>query len=378
VSSVKILLTNFHNGRGGGHDTYVVSIARALAARHEVVVGAPKTSRLLQHASAVADIRALPMEFPAKLKELGRFIGAIRELRALLKRERFDVVHVNGSPDHRLLLLATLFSRAWRPYIVFTKHNTIRIKRDFMTKLKARRATHHVIAVSKPAAQLVEGSVYADCGMSVIANGVDVDFYAPIEDAVAIDRRERLFGAAHAGKLVVGTITGFDWYKGTMDMVAAVAALPEDERRQVVLVVVGTEPNDEQRQIIESLNMSENLVIAGFTEDVRDYIAAFDAGFIVSYAIESISFACREMMSMARPVLVTRYASLPENVDDGVNGWIVEPRDTQAMTAKLRAMLANRHRLPAMGASARVKAEREFCNSKFIRETEEVYARAAA
>src|ERR1700748_1488382 len=132
---MKILLTNFHKGRGGGHDTYVVSIARALAARHEVFVGAPKTSRLLQHVRGVAKIRAWTRDFPAKLKELGRFVGAIRELRALLERERFDVVHVNGSPDHRLLLLATLFSRAWRPYIVFTKHNTIRIKRDFMTKL---------------------------------------------------------------------------------------------------------------------------------------------------------------------------------------------------------------------------------------------------
>ena len=186
---MKILLTNFHKGRGGGHDTYVVSIARGLAARHEVFVGAPKTSRLLQHASGVANIRALPMEFPAKLKELGRFVGAIRELRALLKRERFDVVHVNGSPDHRLVLLATLFASFKRPYCVYTKHNTIRVKRDFMTKLKARRATHHVIAVSKPAAQLLEGSVYADCGLSVIPNGVDIHFYAPFDDAAAARRR---------------------------------------------------------------------------------------------------------------------------------------------------------------------------------------------
>ncbi|ALL66047.1 Glycosyltransferase [Paraburkholderia caribensis MBA4] len=375
---MKILLTNFHTGRGGGHDTYVVTIARALAARHEVFVGAPKTSRLLQHASGVANIRALPIEFPAKLKELGRLVGAIRELRALLERERFDVVHVNGSPDHRLVLLATLFASFKRPYCVYTKHNTIRVKRDFMTKLKARRATHHVIAVSKPAAQLLEGSVYADCGVSVIPNGVDIHFYAPFDDAAAARRRDALLGARHAGKLVVGTITGFDWYKGTMDMVAAVAALPEDLREQIVLVVVGTEPDDEQRKVIEALNMDEHLLISGFTDDVRDYIATFDAGFMVSYAVESSSFACREMMAMGRPVLVTRYASLPENVDDDVDGWIVEPRDTQTMTARLRTMLANRGQLPAMGRNARAKAEREFCNSKFIQETEEVYVRAAA
>ncbi len=206
---MKILATNFRNGRGGGHDTYVVWIARAFAARHEVFVGAPKTSRLLQHARAVSNIRAL------------------------LMRERCDVVHMNGSPAHRLVMLATLFSPFKRPSFVYTKHNTICVKRDFVTKLKARRATHHVIAVSKPAAKLLEGSVYADCGMSAMANGVDIDFYTPFDDALAARKRDALFGAVHAGKLVVGAITGFDWYKGTMDMVAAVAALPEELRSRV-------------------------------------------------------------------------------------------------------------------------------------------------
>ncbi|MEM5366548.1 hypothetical protein V4C53_10940 [Paraburkholderia azotifigens] len=48
------------------------------------------------------------------------------------------------------------------------------------------------------------------------------------------------------------------------------------------------------------------------------------------------------------------------------------------MTERLHTMLANRNRLAAMGRSARAKAELEFGNSKFIRETEEVYVRAAA
>ncbi len=45
--------------------------------------------------------------------------------------------------------------------------------------------------------------------------------------------------------------------------------------------------------------MNDNLLITGFTDDVRGYVATFDVGFMVSYAVESSSFACREMMSMA-------------------------------------------------------------------------------
>ncbi|MEM5366547.1 hypothetical protein V4C53_10935 [Paraburkholderia azotifigens] len=45
--------------------------------------------------------------------------------------------------------------------------------------------------------------------------------------------------------------------------------------------------------------MNDNLLITGFTDDVRGYVATFDVGFMVSYAVESSSFACREMMSTA-------------------------------------------------------------------------------
>ena len=48
---MKMLYTNFHDGDGGGHTTYVVALARGLAARHEVHVAAPASSRLLREAA---------------------------------------------------------------------------------------------------------------------------------------------------------------------------------------------------------------------------------------------------------------------------------------------------------------------------------------
>ncbi|HWT16673.1 MAG TPA: glycosyltransferase family 1 protein, partial [Patescibacteria group bacterium] len=43
---MRILLTNFHETDGGGHTTYVLSLAGGLATRHEVTVAAPPGSRL--------------------------------------------------------------------------------------------------------------------------------------------------------------------------------------------------------------------------------------------------------------------------------------------------------------------------------------------
>ncbi|MDR5731532.1 glycosyltransferase family 4 protein [Caballeronia sp. LZ025] len=374
---MKILLTNFHDGRGGGHDTYIVAIARALSVRHQVFIAAPGSSRLFDHARALPGVTAVPMSFPAKIKDFPRMRAAWRTLRTLIECERFDVIHANGSPDHRLLLLVMLWWKKPRPGIVFTKHNSIAIKRDFLTRLRATLATDEVIAVADSTAELVRGSVYGHCPLTVVKNGVDLVKFAPRDTAVAAVKRERMLGKECAKRLVIGTISGFDSYKGTMDMIAAVAALPADLRAQVMVVVVGTEPNDEQEQIIDSLRMQDHVHVAGFVENVADYIATFDVGFVLSFAVETVSFACREMMAMAKPVIVTSYAGLPENVDDGENGWIVEPRDVEALSATLRSIIAARSQLPAIGARAYVKAISEFSDERFIHATEAVYRRVA-
>lgn len=370
---MKILLTNFHYGRGGGHDTYIGVIARGLAGRHQVYVAAPATSRLYAHASAIPNVTALPLEFPAKLKEVRRMVPAWRALRALLERERFDIVHVNGSPDHRLVMFSMMGMKGPRPRVVWTKHNSIAIKRDFLTRVRATRATDVVIAVSDSTADFVNASVYGGKPVTVVKNGVDIEAFQPASAADVAQARAMLLGEAQAGKLVVGTVTGFDWYKGTMDMVAAVAALPAAQREQFVVVVVGIEPNEAQWREIDALGMREQVRVAGFVEDVKSYIRAFDVGFVVSYAVETVSFACREMMAMAKPVIVTRYAGLPENIDDGADGWIVPPHDPAALAQTLARILAERDALGSMGRRARMKAEREFSLADFINQTERVY-----
>jgi glycosyltransferase involved in cell wall biosynthesis len=109
--------------------------------------------------------------------------------------------------------------------------------------------------------------------------------------------------------------------------------------------------------------------------DVRPVVAALDAGFVLSHDVETISFACREMMAMGKPVLLTDYAGLPENVAPGREGWVVPVRDQAALAQALQRMLEQRERLPTMGAAARARAVAEFGMGAFIAKTEGIYRR---
>jgi glycosyltransferase involved in cell wall biosynthesis len=142
----------------------------------------------------------------------------------------------------------------------------------------------------------------------------------------------------------------------------------------VSVLLCGKPPSPKQTARIDALGLQNQVHFAGMLDDVRPAIAVIDAGFVLSYAVETISFACREMMAMAKPVLVSDYAGLPENIDADVDGWVVPVRDRNAIAAAVSRMLDARDRLPAMGAAARRKAVSDFGLAAFIAATEAVYA----
>ena len=95
-------------------------------------------------------------------------------------------------------------------------------------------------------------------------------------------------------------------------------------------------------------------------KDTREIVSLADIGFVLSYGVETISYACREMMSMGKPVLASDYAGLPENIDDGINGWIVKTYDVNSIFSKLKEILRNIDGLDRFSLSARKKAEKYF------------------
>jgi glycosyltransferase involved in cell wall biosynthesis len=310
---MKLLLTNFHEGDGGGHTTYLMALAQGLGARHQIHVAAPPGSRLHREASSLAGVRVLAQPFPNGASKLFASLRARRQLRDYLRRHAFDIVHVNGSADHRLVLSASR-GLVRRPKIVFTKHNS-KPAAGFTHRLRAKR-TDLAIAVSDATLRELQATPYAACAPRTIRNGVDIRRYAPWPAGDALAERERWCGRD---------------------------------------------------------GLASQIHFAGLLADVRPMIAAIDAGFVLSYAVETISFACREMMAMGKPVLVSDYAGLPENIDDGVNGWIVPVRNRDAIAHAISGLLDGRDRLPTMGAAARAKAERAFGLEHFVDATEAAY-----
>lgn len=369
---MKICYTNFHRLDGGGHTTYVLSLARALAVRHEIWIAAPQASRLYNETGNIPGVRRVALQFSSRLTDM---LPEAAELGALLRRERFDIIHVNGSADHRCVMLATLLTApgSRRPRIVFTKHNDLPAN-GLGNALRARLATDRTICVSASTLDQLRHTAYLRRGLRLIRNGVDTAHYTPWNaEQTRLARRWWLGRALPENALVVGSNAGVAPHKGWLDMVRAAASLPDALRERVFVLLAGQPFSPGERAQIAWLGMSGHVIHAGQLPDMRSFIAALDMGFVLSHRVEATSFACREMMAMGKPVVVSNTDGLAENIHPGSDGWIVPPRSHKAVGAVLRDALADPARLKAMGQAARTKSLNEFGLDLFVRETERVY-----
>lgn len=371
---MKILYTNFHQGDGGGHTTYVMSLARILCHKSEVTVAAPASSRLLAEARELPGVRTIALEFKGRPLEQLR---ALRRLRTLLRDERFDVVHVNGSADHRLCMLATMGMGARSPFIVYTQH-TDRSANSLGARVRAKWGTNRVICVCSHTFRRMKQSVFRNEDLRMVHNGVDTEKCRPATQRQAAQARDSLLPDGMQGRLVIGSNAGTAVYKNWLDMVAAVSSLPAPQRRQVVILIAGKLPDAEQMRRVEELGMADQVVFTGLLDDVRPFLSALDVGFVLSSKLETISFACREMMAAGKPVIVSEVGGLPENVTDGRDGWVVPPASVDSLVQALSQILANRAAVDRMGEEARSTALKEFSLATFVGKTESVYREGRA
>lgn len=369
---MRILYTNFHRGDGGGHTTYVLSLAGALRAAHEILVAAPPSSRIFIEACAIPGVRAIAMDF--KGGPIATLENALC-LRRILQGEQVDIAHVNGAADHRLGMLAAAGMGGRRPAFIYTQHND-RLPTSIGAWLRARFATDRVICVCEHTRQRLARSVFRNSELRTVHNGVDVERFRPAGQGEVAEAKRRWLTPLHAGRLVVGSVAGTADYKNWLDMVEGVAGLPADVRSQIVLLIAGELPTEAQRSRVLALGMAGSVIFSGLLKDVRKCIAAFDVGFVLSSKMETISFACREMMAMGVPVIVSAAGGLSENVHALRDGWIVPAKAPDAVAEILSKLVAQPHIARNLGQAAREKAVREFGLSDFVAKTHDVYREA--
>ena len=181
--------------------------------------------------------------------------------------------------------------------------------------------------------------------------GVDTSHFSP-EDEDVKRAAQRL--AAEIG--LQGTDRVFCFIgrlhrdKGLKELVQAFNKLPPNARLVIVGAADESAPIDAATQSgLEHPRIHQ----LGFQQDIRPALAISDALVLPSYR-EGFPNVILQAGAMRLPVLATNVSGCNEFVTPGVNGWLVEPRDGDALWRAMReALTLRRDQLDAMGNESR-------------------------
>ncbi|HLF22996.1 MAG TPA: glycosyltransferase family 4 protein, partial [Burkholderiales bacterium] len=91
---------------------------------------------------------------------------------------------------------------------------------------------------------------------------------------------------------------------------------------------------------------------------------------------ETFGIVLLEAMAAGVPIVASRAGGIPEVVDDGGEGILVEPNDSRALASALHRLLEDKSLRMEMGLAGRLKARR-YDWARVVERVEQVYEQLA-
>ncbi|WP_421121291.1 glycosyltransferase family 4 protein [Aquihabitans daechungensis] len=194
----------------------------------------------------------------------------------------------------------------------------------------------------------------------------------PVADFAPIAGRRQ----THDGPLRVLSIGRLHWKKGFDDSLRAIAGLAASGRA-VEYRIGGEGPEREKLSfLIHQLGLGADVTLLGVQrqDEIYDQLAWADVLLLPSLS-EGISNAVLEAMASGLPVIATRCGGMDEVIDDGVDGFLVDIGDQDAMQARLEAVADDRDQAARLGRAAGARALAEFDLERQVRVFVDAYRR---
>lgn len=304
--------------------------------------------------------------------------GSVATLRQLVKHFRAlhpDIIHTHKYKDNILGCIAGRMTGV--PRVVRIVHGVMEpfsgleyfktIVFGCLDWVINRYAVDRLIAVS---GNLYENLIqrYGEYKVIRIHNGVDLDSVKTIQERG--DVKERLGVAPE--EFLVGTVGRLTAVKGQDTLLRAIRGLL-DEGHRVKCVLIGDGPLREfLHELAQKLGIEKDIVLAGEQHAVYDFLNAMDV-FVLPSLHEGIPMVLLEALAIGRPVIASRVGGIPEVVEDGRHGLLIEPEDVNGLRSCIVKLMKDRALAESLGSAGRTRVGEEFSAAVMALKTAQVY-----
>ena len=302
--------------------------------------------------------------------------AAVAALAAYFARVRPDVVHTHmyrADVIATKAVLATTHAGNPRPYLVSTVHSSrVRSAEDRETLRCLTPDMDQLIAVSKAIVAKIADERPGLAPVRLIYNGVDLRRY---DDQQPASNLRDQYGM-EPGSKVVGVVARLEPEKGHQTLIDAWPHVLRSVPDAYLLVVGEGSLRDALEHRAAANRVAHRVVFTGRRDDIPAVTAAFDVAVLPSHR-EAQGLSILEAMAMSRPVVASDVGGIPEMIEDGVTGLLVEHDHPVELAAAIVRLLKDRAFAATIARAGHDLVHDRFCIELMVKAIEQIYDEGA-
>jgi glycosyltransferase involved in cell wall biosynthesis len=358
-------------GPGGGGETLAREVLTRLNPdRFERTLCVSRWSEEASKASSQAvleELRSKGVRFLGLSRRSPRQLRAWRPLLSLLRDERTDILHAHKFGSN--VWASLVGPLAGTPVLIAHEHTWSfegqPVRRFLDRRLIAPRVAAFLTVSRADLRRMIEIEKVDPAKLVFMPNGIP-----PPQPPSGRDMRVEL--GIPPDVPVVGTVATLRAQKALDVLIRAAQILKERfPRLRVLIAGEGVERRALERLITE-LGLEGTVVLLGFRPDVPDLLPVFDVA-ACSSDYEGTPLSILEYMEAGLPVVSTRVGGIPDVIEHGVHGLLVDRRDPRSLSTSIEMLLRDRARAAEMGRRGRDRRRTEFDISATVRRIESLY-----
>lgn len=367
----------------GGIATYTYEVACGLAELGcDIRVLAPKYPKC-EEVDNRSKFQTVRMRVKHGKNEASRFLPGYLYLGKQIEHFKPEVLLLTSDLAHGLGALKCV--RKKLPFVAVV-HGSEIVKHFPSKGLKKRfqafwlrfcyRRAARVVCISTYVGNLMRKGGFAPENLCVIHNGIDESLLSTPMNPHGVQEIERRYDLR--GKKVLLTIARVVERKGQAQVIRA---LPEiltyEPNLRYMIVGAGKDAGCLQR-LARDLGMADRIIFTGEIPegDKLNYLDACHMFVLASRSdgqrVEGLGISLLEAAARAKPLIGTRHGGISEVIEDGVNGFLVDPSNRDELVQRVRTLLKRPDLCNEMGRAAKEMVAESFTRAKMAMATKEL------
>ena len=241
-------------------------------------------------------------------------------------------------------------------------------KRHLYAYRAASKKMTHVVAVSDAIAKklILERKIPSSKVMT-IHYGIDLKKYhfsnkVGEKGKLGIDENE----------MVIATVARLTDQKGHRYLIEAAPKIIRNHPNVRFVFIGDGYLKQKLKTLTDRLKIAEHFLFLGMRNDIIELLNLSDI-FVLPSLYEGFPNVVLEAMACAKPVIATAVDGTPEAVVDSVTGYLVPPRNPEALSKAIIRLLDNPQNIRLYGMKGRKRVEKHFSLENQIRQFESLF-----